>query len=139
MNFIIAIINKSIINNQKQEAECKPRRGRVDTPAEVGHLQLASNADEKVLRFYVPVDDALRVAVLERGSELRDVARRARLVEATIGCALKLLVELSAGRQLEHEEYSLLVGEKGIQFQNIRVAVRRRFPFVINKVQYMRY
>ena len=121
-NFSIAIVNNSIINTQTQVAECIPRRGRVDAPAEVAHLQFASDADEKVLWLYISVDDALRVTVLECGRELRDVARRARLVEATIWSALKLLVELAAGSKLEHKEHSLLVGEEGIQFQNIWVA-----------------
>lgn len=125
--YIVFIFGDWVTNSEMiWVGESTPRWGRVDTPAEVGHFEVAGDADEQVLRFDVAMDHALRVAILKGGRELRDITRRAGIVEAPVGSALKLLVELSSRCQLEHEVHLLFVGKECVQFQNIGMAIRKK-------------
>ncbi len=59
----------SALSNSKSP----PRAGRVDGPAEIGDLQLPVDANQDVLRFDVPIDHVLRVAILQGVRHLEHV------------------------------------------------------------------
>lgn len=68
----------------------------------------------------VPVDDVLRVEVVEGVGHLADIDGAAALREGTVLC--KLLVKLALAGKLEHEENALLVVEVAVEAEHIGIS-----------------
>lgn len=98
-----------------------PVAGRVHTPAKVGNLHLAADADQQVLGLDVTVDDVLRVQVLQRVGNLRNVPRGRRLVKAPVRHLGQDLEQLAAPGKLEHHENAPLVVEVAKHAQHVGV------------------
>ena len=69
-------------------------------PTKVGQLDY-TQAVEQVLRLDIPVDDVLRMNVLERLADLKDVTSGLDFVIAAVWLAFEVLVELTLGTVLQ--------------------------------------
>lgn len=81
--------------------------------AEVGHLDVAVCAEEKVLEFEVPVDDAAAVEVSDGASDLRRVELGPLLGEREL--LLEVKVKVPAARVFGDQEEAVVRRKRALQ------------------------
>lgn len=89
--------------------------------AKVGDLEVAVGVEEEVLRLEIAVRDAVAVAELERGDELREVAPRELLRQTA--AARELVEELAAAGVVDDEVDLCFRGQNLVDFEDVRVVV----------------
>ena len=92
--------------------------GGVHTPPEIGQLD-HTQAIEKVLGLDVPMDDVLRVDVLERFAHLKDVVSCPLLVVAASWLALEVFVQFALRTVLQDQVDPIVVIEEAIQLHHV--------------------
>jgi len=93
----------------------------VHTPAVVGELDNAE-AVEQVLRLDIPMNDVLRVNVLQGLTYLENVAGRFLLRVMALRLRFQVLVQLALGAVLEDQIDLVIIEEESVELHHILVA-----------------
>ena len=102
-------------------AECgAPVTGRMHAPAKIANLELAVDAQEKILGLDISMDDVLGVEVGKSVGHLINVDRAPPLRETTVLC--ELLIELAFAGKFEHEKDALFVVEITVKAEDVWVS-----------------
>jgi len=94
--------------------------GHMHAPAKIADLEFAIDAQEKILRLDISMDDILSVEVGKCIGHLVDVDSAAPLQEGAILC--ELLVELAFAGKFKHEKDVLFVMEIAVEAEDVWVS-----------------